>query len=436
MSFFRSLFGKDETFHLPNLKFGRFTEHRLSVEKITKWDDAVAHFEKKDYTKSYISLLEYIENEENTNLSFKEKLALRMSFELKHGSKMIFGYSNQNGFFATAKLVHVSTEDASLYKMLLEENYALRYTRYAIDDEQNLVVMLHFDHSNASPLNLFRALREMAIICDTKDDIILADFPGTSPVNMEIQRSASPQELKLKYNYFKDSLDSVIEWYESSEELVKKQPGLALFAFLGTLYKIDYLVKPEGKIQEKINDIHKYYHHRKLGVQVKTTHIAELVRSLSEIEKTSFDQEIYDTILTFGMLRDCNTEKAAELIAGELHYASWYIQKNYLAEAGFIMDYIASHLLFSHNLPKTFRQCLHLYLEVMETSFFEKIGYTYFSKRTGLPKKKAIVDAINVCLKNNNFSPDEFPLTDLNFSNKTLFAFSMLQCISKTNFDD
>lgn len=436
MSLFRDLFGKQEIYHLPHLRFGRYSESRQTSLKIARWDEAVNHYEKKEYTKSYIALLEYIENEDKSNLSFKEKLALRMSFELKHGSKLIFGYSNQNGFFASAKLVRVHHVSDDLYRSLLEENYALRYTRYALDDEGTIVVMLHFDPANSSPLNLYRGLREMAVICDTKDDVILADYPGTSPINMEIERSAAPNELLLKYNYFIKSLEGVMDWYEEAGDLIEKQKGLALFAFLSTIYKIDYLVKPEGKILEKINEIHAYYHHKNNKLAEKTKYIKESVQSLAATEQSAFDQEIYDTILSFGVLQDCNTEKASEIISTELNYASWYIQKNHLPEAGYILDYIASHLLFSYNLPLALRDCLHLYLEIMETSFFGKLGFQYFSKNTGLPKKKKIIESIQHCLKKHHFPLDEFPMSQLKFSHKSVFAYSYLNTLSKTNFDE
>ena len=436
MSFFTSLFSKEEIYHLPALRFGRFTEHFLDADKIAKWDEAMLHYEKKDFTKSYIALLEYIQNEDHSNLSFKEKLSLRMGFELIHGSKLIYGYSNQNGFYATAKLVHVEEDNAALFKILLAENYTLRYNRFALDDVNNLVVLLHFDHINASPLNLFRGLREMAILCDTKDDIIVADYPGTSSVNMKVERTAGEDELRLKYQYFHATLDGVLKWYHSAQNLIEKQPGLALFAFLSSLYKIDYLVKPEGKILEKIQEIHTSYHHNKDKIQVKTSNIHDIITGLSLCEKSAFDVEIYDTILSFGILQDCNTEKAKELIASELHYAGWYIQQRFDIEASYILDYITSHLLFTFNLSKRLRSLLHLYLEINETEFFEKLGKTYFNKKNNLPKKKAIIERIQYVLKNNQMVNEDFPFSELKFDNKISFAHSMLNCISKTEFDD
>lgn len=432
MSFIKNLFSREETFHLPELRYGRFSDHHSTEIKSHLWDEAVLHFEKKAYIKSYACMLEYLCIEKENNVKFTEKLNLRLKFEIIHGSKVISGIANQDGFYASAKLVKLTKYDENLFESLLKENYHLRYTKFALDDEDHLILIFFTAHVNASPQFLYRGLRELALLSDTRDDIIIADYDFASPVNMEVIRKPSKVEVDLKFNYFNDIIQEVKSIF-SIERLSKKDhPGIYAYVLLAAVFKLDYLVKPEGKILETIIEVHRIFFHTPFSIDKKIDLMYQQLLQLTNYDRRQFENEIYDTISTFGILQHCNREKIIDILNGELHQAEWYITNGYPQEAKAITDYAVGYLLYSFEISDEFRHWLHLYYEISEHRFFSKMGVKFTASDGVTLKKKTILKRIDEIKNTLPKTENEFQkAVNLNYENVESFVYSYISCIVK-----
>ncbi|HPN69715.1 MAG TPA: hypothetical protein PLZ32_09350, partial [Saprospiraceae bacterium] len=345
---------------------------------------------------------------------------------------VISGIANQDGFYASAKLVKLTQYDEQLFESLLKENYHLRYTKFALDEEDHLILIFFTAHVNASPQFLYRGLRELALLSDTRDDIIIADYDFAIPVNMEVIRKASKVELDLKFNYFNDILQEVKNIFDVEKLSKKDHPGIYAYVLLAAVFKLDYLVKPEGKILETIIEVHRIFYHTPFLIDKKIELMYQQFLRLTDYDRKRFEIEIYDTISTFGILQHCNREKIIDILYGELHQAEWYITNGYPEQAKAITDYAVGYLLYSFEISEEFRPWLHLYYEITEHRFFSKMGFKFKSSDGVSLKKKTILKRIDEIKNTLPKTENEFQKSvNLKYESVEEFAFSYLSCIVK-----
>ena len=67
------------------------------------------------------------------------------------------------------------------------------------------------------------------------------------------------EEINSKYHYFKQTLTSVLNEINNGTINAFLYPGAISYLILNFIYKIDFLIKPEGNILEQINLIHKKF---------------------------------------------------------------------------------------------------------------------------------------------------------------------------------
>ena len=61
-------------------------------------------------------------------------------------------------------------------RRLVESNYVLEYSRYGLDDDDNLVIKFDTSALDASPYKLYYALKEVAANADKQDDLLLDEI--------------------------------------------------------------------------------------------------------------------------------------------------------------------------------------------------------------------------------------------------------------------
>lgn len=435
MKFFRNLLGQEAA--EPSYAFGRFSDVYQAEERLVHWERAIEAHDKKNYLSAIRHFLHYLTDEHEGNVTIEEPSHDKLRFKVFQGSKCIEGFANQDGFFAEAIIARCESLSLGAMRTLLEENYELRYSAYALDSDNNLTMVMHTDHQDGSPYKLYYGLKELATQADKRDDVLVNTFAELSPVfNGNIQELGE-REKRIKLNYFRNAIGRAMEIYTESGLLFEKYPGLLSYIMLSTAFMMDYLLKPEGKTMDHIENIFAtFFHINTLTPQRKNAAIFQQLQAMAKITDEGLYEELYDTKHTFGRLEAAAHIKLQEVADQELVHFEWYVQSDLAAYAEYIPKYVCSLLLFGYALPITDHRLLQILARIQENDFFVSLGYASLVRHDGTIDEKKLVPLVDSVLKASPFhkvSARQFTHL-LDYRDKARFGDSYLRAVCKLDY--
>ena len=99
----------------------------------------------------------------------------RRRFEIYQGSKIVRGTFNNEQVKAEVTLARMPQPSVPVMRRLLEMNFNLYYSRFALDNDR---LNMRFDSNieSANPSKLYYGFKELATKADKQDDLLVQDF--------------------------------------------------------------------------------------------------------------------------------------------------------------------------------------------------------------------------------------------------------------------
>jgi hypothetical protein len=441
MNFWERLFGTtaEPTTPQPTVRLGRYTDAYKEKTQYEAWENALTKFEAEDYMSAYDAFFKYLRDESADNVRWLSTEG-GYEFELLQGSKRVSGTANAQKFKAEARIVKAQNLSVAVMRRLVESNFTLEYCRYALDNDNNLVIKFDSNALDASPFKLYYALKELAVSADKQDDLLLDEFGSLlTPIDMGSKVDLSEAEKEIKYAFILEKIAALFAEIESKKLNGDKYPGGISYLLLDTAYRIDYLTTPEGFIMETVERVHRNYFstENKTMIQKNALILAEFDKIKTRTKDMIFN-ELYGTTSTFGILQPKQHDALIALIDGELPNRDWYEQNGHPNVALAVPSYIVGHALFTYSLPKPDRELLALYYKIFEPTFFKALNYTpqYLNPNTGVFDQKAVKAAIKAITDSHlekfpKLAPD---LSVLDFKSASKFAASYLMLLKGLDF--
>ncbi|NND34548.1 MAG: hypothetical protein HKN76_18325 [Saprospiraceae bacterium] len=433
MSFFSKLFNTNKpTRKPPDIEFGRFTDGYKSEEKYDAWDEAIDFFEEGEYTASFRSFFSYLADDHGTNVQYEET-SEGISFSILQGSKKITGFTNNVTFKAEGKIAHARALNIGLMRRLIESNYDLKYGRYSLDQNQNITIVFDSIITDASPYKLYYGLKEIALAADKQDDLLIEEFDILHPINNSHIIELAEPEKEVKLTYFRAKIDYVLSYIKEGKLNPVQYPGGITYLLLDSIYRLDFLIRPEGYAMETFERIHRtFFASDGLNSQQKNHALIKELKILQDRPDEKIKEELYRTISTFGVLGSTNHERLKDLIAGELMNMLWYRENGYTEIALAVPGYIVGHALFNYSLPEPDKDLLMLYYQIMEVDYFQQLGFEINYISANKPNKSEINNAINYifAMWRKKYPKLDADLSKLDFRDQTTLAGSYLQMMA------
>jgi hypothetical protein len=437
MSFFSKLFGQNNEVEQPQpqIKFGRYTDSYKTKFQYDNWDKALDQFEEENYLESYRAFFNYLKDERENNVNFEEEDG-QIKFEILQGSKRVIGFANKKHFKAEAKVARANKMNIGFMRRLIEQNFDLKYSRFALNDSNDILILFDTYTLDGSPYKLYYALKELATNADKQDDLLVDEFEMLNPLEISHLKNISEAEKSVKYDFTISEIKAVFEEMDNGRLNPDQYPGAMGYMLLNLSYKLDYLTKPEGFMMETLERIHRlYFTNDGNSMSKKNAILRKEFQRLLERPKEDFFKEMYEVPATFGITSPVNHDKVASVIEGELGNMDWYKDHKHFKVALAIPGYIAGHSMFQYAVPKPDRDLFHLYHQIVESDYFQKLGFTlnYYNPQKEKFDQKGIKKAIKDIVENNKEDyPDINPdLTILRFDSICNFAKSYMQMIQK-----
>lgn len=376
MGILKRIFGNGYESAWPeHVRFGRYSDAYKPEEKYDAWDRALVLFENHKYLESYELFFYYLLDEDQDNVkAWQENGTLR--FEVLQGSMLIFGEIGKEIIKAEARIASTDGLNIGLLRRVMELNYKLKYSRYALDPENNLTLLFDSYLLDGSPYKMYYALKEIAVSADKQDDLLLREFESLKPIKRDFIRPIPPPHSEIKLNFIRDHILAVFDEMDSGRLNQDQYSGAFGYVLLDLVYRIDYLTKPEGTLTEALERIHRiYFEPADTSNSAKN---AEVRRELDSILKMPDDEikgQLYNVSSSFGITTPGNLEQLISIIDNELHHMDWYVDNRHYRVALAFPGYITGYALFNYSFELPIVELLRLYYHITEARYFTDLGF-------------------------------------------------------------
>ena len=434
MDFLSKLFGFQQSTPQPDIPFGRFSDAYKSEEQQQAFDRSLEAFAQGEHLVAYRDFLLYLKDEDakEPNIRWEESDGT-IRFELWQGSQHITGFANAEKVKAESKVARADDLNVGFMRRLMEANFNLKFSRFALDDSNNLIILFDTQTVDGSPLKMLHALRELAIHADKQDDLLLGEFPVLRPAEERKLGEIPEAEKEAKFAYIHRSIEAAFAEIDKGKPDPNTYPGTYAYLLLALAFRLDYLIKPEGFMMDLLEKVYAaYFTKNNLTPQVKVQQMRREFQTLLDRPKAELFKEMYRTKSTFGANPAVPHGTLASFIGGELANMEWPLQQGHDTLAFAVPQYIAGFTLFHQAPPKPDREFLHLFFQITESAFFRELGFEITcTDADGKLQKAEVLKAIKRIADRyrgqyTRLKPD---VNRLDFASLTLFSKSYLSMV-------
>lgn len=420
----------------PPIPFGRYSDNNKSVQKVQRWTEADELFREKEFMKSIEAFFDYLCDDEQQNVQLHRENGT-LNFTLHQGSKIIRGKIDNERVTAETAIAIMHESSVPVMRRLLEMDFHLYYSRYALRD--NVIMMLFgSDVVTASPNKLYYGLKELATKADKQDDLLISEFKFLQPVDTEHIVHLSEQEKETKYTFLQKWITETLDQVNTLD--TEKFSGGISYLLLTLVFRIDYLISPEGKILSELEKIASSYYSKddKTSPERNPVMIEGFKKLLNKPKDEIFAQ-FFRSKYTFAIVAPHNTKAVSDAIQTALQNMIWYRDNNYPDIANSVMEYGFAFSQYSYSLPKPLSDLFRLFMQINYGEFFKALGFqtSYYDKEKNYFNEDAIDDKIDSIIYywKPKYAALAFKTKKLKFDTLVNFNQSFLQEVSELNFE-
>lgn len=414
-------------------RFGRFSDQERNIRQKKHWKGAMEAFTQDHSRESIVHLLNYLRNPDTENIQIRNDGAI-LQFDLFQGSGKISGFADAMVLKAIAPIGRITQPHVGFMRRLLEKNYYFQHCRYTIDPENQISLVFDTPMSLASPYQVYQGLREIALAADQDDDLLTDEFTEIQFLRQGGEPIPEPVA-KQKVACLRHHITSLLHELEYGGKTIQRNPGTLSYLILDLVYKIDYLLLPQGFTMRCIDTVHKiFFQQEELTLERKVDGMLKELRKILDRTDDQLISEYYQIRHTFGLAQEATPELISTFIRSELPAMNWYMSNNQDRAASSVVGFIAGYLLYQFSLPSPIRYLLHLVYEILQDDLFTSLCR---ENETDTPSDKNPGQGMNEKLEYvKNIDADVY--TDWNFNaekvlqgDRLSFARSLLEAISQ-----
>ncbi|MEO5945206.1 MAG: hypothetical protein ABIP79_00205 [Chitinophagaceae bacterium] len=356
----------------PAISFGRYSDNNKPLAKVNRWTEAEKLYKEKKYTESIDAFFDYLRDDEAANVVY-ERNGAGGRFQFYQGSKVVRGTFSAERINAEVTLARMAQPSVPVMRRLLEMNFNLFYGRYALENDR-LCMKFDSDPSAASPSKLYYGLKELATKADKQDDLLVQDFATLESTDIDHITPVADAEKVVKYKYLQIWIKEALD-YINTLDTEKFAAGIA-YMLLSLIYRIDYLITPEGKL---LNDLEKiggiYFKKDERSVIDKSKDMVEEFKKLQQLTKEEINSYLFRSRYTYSIV----APQPFKTITDNIHVANqsmaWYRENNHPLIASQIIEYGIMHCQYTYSLPQAITELIHLYMMISYSHYFAALGF-------------------------------------------------------------
>lgn len=437
MALFSKFFKKENVQHGNNYQikeFGRFLSCNkpYTVNKI--FNTAQQLYKSEDYFGSFEKLLSFLENPSQKNI-IKSVASDIIDFTLIQGSQKLSGSFDKDDFYVSCTIGKYKELNPALFRYLLAKNHNLQYSCFAVNHNE-IILKAYSKTEESSPEKLFFLLKEIALTADIETEAFKKEFPYLERNNLAEKVQLYYDELKVKIKFLK-------KWITNCLEVTKESPDtddvLKTYAILSLLYRIDFLLVPEGRVKLIVQKCISLFNHRGMSPANRTDSIKALLLEITSLSNDELADSFCRYKYTFGIVEATSHKVVYEFILKQLNQISSFYSRKYNNEQlKYFYEYIIGYVLYYYGVYPATKKLLLLIYRLLYPGFFDEInaGVGFFSPEDNQPDKIAIESYITnvIQLERKEYPYLSIELSNIEYNDKIAFMKTLLNEITFLNF--
>lgn len=434
---FEKLFGwRKKKKVVPDILFGRYSDNNKNVSKVNRWTEGDGLFKQQKYHESLDAFFDYLRDDDQQNIVY-ERNEKEGRFQFFQGSKIVRGDFNAEHLQAQVTLARMPEPSVAVMRRLLEMNFNLYYSRYALDGDR-LCMRFDSEIKTANPNKLYYGLKELATKADKQDDLLVEEFSLLQPLDTEHIIPISEAEKEVKYTFLQKWIKETLD-YINTVDIEKFSGGIA-YLLLTLSFRIDYLITPEGKLLhdlEKIVDI--YYRKDEKPIVDKNNGMIEGFKKMLDRSKDQVFPFLFRSKHVFSIVTPQNHKAVSDAVSNAALNMVWYRDNNHTFIANKVLEYGFSFCQYSYSLPKPLSDLFRLFMQVNYSDYFTALGFSEalydpllnrFDEEEIEEEIKSIIEAWK-----NKYLKLQFKVKNLRYDSLVSFNHSYTTEIGNMNFD-
>lgn len=420
----------------PDIIFGRYSDNNKTVTKISRWTEAEKLFRENKREECLDAFFDYLLDDSQQNVVHERK-GSEGTFSLYQGSKIVRGNYNEKQLHAEVTLARMPRPTVPVMRRLLEMNFNLYYSRYAMDGER-LCMRFDSDIATATPNKLYYGLKELATKADKQDDLLVQNFSSLQPEDIDHIVPMSQQEKEVRFQFMQKWIRDALE-YISSLDADKFSGGIS-YLLLTLAYRLDYLVAPEGPLLNEIEGIPDLYFKKdNKPVAEKNRLMIEAYHKVQSKTKDQVSPFLFKSKHTFSIVTPQNYKTIVDGIRGAHQNMQWYRENSYPFIASKIIEYGVAYCHYSYSLPKPLSDLYRLFMNVNYNDYFKALGFstTYYHADKKEVDKDEVVEEIEEIVQawQPKYQRLQFNTEALRFDSLLNFNYSFTKELVNLRFD-
>jgi hypothetical protein len=416
-------------------KIGRYSDAYKSREKVDKWKQAEKAFDEKNYPEMYKNLFDYISDDAEKNVSYTQNNG-SIEFKLYQGTSIVKGTADAEKVTAEAEIAQFEKTSVAFMRRLLEMNYSLFYSRFCIKDNK-ICMTMYSNAADAYPGKLYYGLREVARRSDKQDELLLEDFSMLKPVPEESKEPIPDAEKEVRYKYMVKWMSDVFAKADTMNQ--EKYSGGISFLLLNLLYKIDYLVSPQGTVMNRLEKINMAYYMKDNKSYVeKNNEMIKQFKEIAALPKEEIFNSLYSVRSAFSLVDPANLQTLGETIKNESDKNFWWMDNDHPDIALAVLEFIPTKAFFSFGMPGFLNELFVLLLNVMNQDYFNELGAgkQYYDPANNMFNQILLAGDVKDIIERGREQFPELKIAVENFKYESLYSFvlSYLREIEKLDY--
>lgn len=319
MGFFSKIFNNDGNGKpIPEvIKFGRFAETMETDEQQELAETADELYENGQYKEAYVTFFEYMKLFGGPAVKYQlDEYNDELNFSIIQGTKTVTGSITDEDVKARALIARCSNVSVALMRYLLSECSSLVYSKFGIDDNF-IIICQKCPIRDMSPAAFKDMLSEISQAANSIAEFIAREFPkDVEPHNTNLVELPA-HEVSLKVKYMREWINETFSLVESTTN-----ESIRSIIILRLVFKVMYLISPEGALLNKFNSILDIYNEFNPDDDNSTEINYRMLSELEDVLRMNdrhIRESIYMTYAVFPVLCYRTFMEMTEAIAGQLN---------------------------------------------------------------------------------------------------------------------
>ena len=300
-------------------------------------------------------------------------------------------------------------------------------------------MQLESDTSCANPNKMYYALKELAVVADKQDDLLVQDFHSVERIDSDHIEDLPETEKETKFRFFRRWLTETLDAVKKLDD--EKYAGGISYLLLSVIFRIDFLVTPEGRLMNELEKAQAVYFKKDGASAVeKNRAMVKALEKIAAMEKEEVFRYLFRSTSCFSIRQPKSHSTVIDSIRGSQKSMEWYKQNNYPSIASQILEYALTYPQYAYSLPRPLTEMIQVFMEVNYPDYFLAIGYAYTlydpaGKRFHI---EALEQEMSRIVKRwrGKYPSLTFPREKLDYSDVLQFNISFIGMIAEINFDN